>query len=251
MSTLDRIELSYVAMKLSLGNRCIVTRFVSETLTSCRDLEDVIERFTTQTEGNLDYVICPRDDCMLLNCRLPAVHVESKLGIVECFEDDCGVTLIDPSLRIFFFHGLNQSPCADDFNKHPDPPHGLWTRFKRSANSSSNENDLKVMWIDLRDIHFELRSSSECCHFLRSLLGSSHHASPWRETDDDAITCSTIAIITNTSCEVLECFRTTDACPSYFLHSISRLEIPIHEPQWWIRSKTPVKPSLEKATLLI
>jgi Aspartyl/Asparaginyl beta-hydroxylase len=243
-------------MNVYLEGRFIATKLVSETVINYRDLGEVIESFTTDAFGNLNSledVICSRDDCNLLQCRLPAIHLETRLGIVEDFvEDDPDIPRIDPSIRILCFRGLNQVLCMDDFCDYPGPPHGLWNRYKKTAISSCKEQALNMLWIDLRDVHFMLKSPSECCHFLRSIMGSSQYASPWRETDDEDL-FSNIAIVTKNSSEVLEHFRTTDACPSYFLHSISRLEIPAHEPQWWMRSKTPIKQryTVERATLLI
>jgi hypothetical protein len=226
-------------MKLCIDGKSIEATNIDETKMSCRDLEDMIETFATgkkEDSNALNISICSRRDCYLLDCRRPLVLVQSTLGVIEeAIEEGCDIDSVNPILEITTFHG---SSVSSDMLSCPIPPHSEWTRTSsRIEKKSYHYLRNKLLWLDLTEPTMELNDVADCSHFLRSLLGSSHHASPWGD-DSDGEEYSVVALLVRGSLEILERFRTTDVCPSYFLHSISRLQIPPNDPLWWKRTST-------------
>lgn len=229
-------------MELCIGRKCVDAEFVRESTIHCQDLEDTIEYFAGRTKEDsnlLDIVICLRADCHLLECRRPLVAVRSTLGFTEELLDDSNtIELIHPLISVTCFQGPNSSPISPKCKIwYPDPPHSDWTRVRYNTMKEPcwRQQQQKMLWMDLQRTTAEFNCAADCCHFLRSLLGSSHHASPWGENSDEE-PYDIVVLVLKQSSDALESFRTTDACPSYFLHSISRLQIPAGDPLWWMHS---------------
>mmetsp|Transcript_11229 Transcript_11229/g.18604 ORF Transcript_11229/g.18604 Transcript_11229/m.18604 type:complete len:560 (-) Transcript_11229:22-1701(-) len=264
------------------------------TSVSARALEDAIESFAVPTKLDntvLDIVLCSRYDCHLLDCRRSPVPVDSILGVIEesvsmsasidSIADEKqidsiqidSVNLLNPFIDITLMkvEGSRSSSCQSSSNATsiPEPPHRDWIRIRsRTVPVPTDHADItstdmqkeqeqpnnKALWVHLHNTEMDLSTQADCCHFLRSILGSCHDASPWGHSDTNANvnTYSLVAVVLRNSSETLEKFRTTDASPSYFLHSISRLQIPAQNPRWWSQSSSASHGAeMLPATLLI
>jgi hypothetical protein len=157
-----------------------------------RDLEDIIEAFSVPTkidDNMLDIVICSRYDCHLLDCRRPLVPINSTLGIIEeSILDEKQIELIgslSPTVNVTLIEavlssGGDASTVTSDST--PEPPHSQWKRSPAVPavdHTDTKANDAR--WVDLLNTDVQLSTPADCCHFVRSLLGSSHDASPWGE----------------------------------------------------------------------
>jgi hypothetical protein len=93
----------------------------------------------------------------------------------------------------------------------------------------------KVAWIDRREIPDLVETQAGALHFLRSVLGSSHDASPWVEEEEEtADTRDDIVVLAlEEPYAALLDFRVSDAAPSWFCHSIVSLENLEEEGSWW------------------
>ena len=229
-------------MDLCINGKCVESTLVSEMTITCQDLEGAIEVFATTGDddvGLLDIAICSRTDCHLLECRQTIIPVQSTLGILEeVLEDHDDINLVNPLVVVTLFEasGSAQAPRTIWY---PPSPHSDWTRIPSKAKKEKDpDRRHKMLWLDLQRTAEKLTGPADCCHFLRSLLGSSHHASPWGDGSDEE-PFDTVAVVFNGSSDVLEKFRTSDASPSYFTHSISRLQIPAADPYWWVHNSTP------------
>ena len=241
-------------MDLSIEGTCVEAKFVSDTTVSCRVVEGAIERFATKSNADsdlLDITICSRTDCHLLECRPLLVPVQSTLGILEeGLEDSDEIYLANPLVDVTLLEVCN--PSASDEMWHPKPPHSDWTRVPSKAKEEKDPyRRHKMLWLDMQRTSLDstFHCPADCCHFLRSLLGSSHHASPWGD-DSDEQPYDTVAVVLRSSSETLEKFRTSDVCPSYFTHSISRLKIPVGCSDWWLHSSTTNESTCD-ASLLV
>lgn len=225
-------------MKLCIDGKSVEATKIDETKMACRDLEAMIEAVAARMKDPnlLDISICSRHDCYLLDCRRTLVQLQTTLGVIEeAIEEGCDIDSVNPVLEITTFYG---SSVSSDMLSCPIPPHSEWTRTSsRVEKKSSHYPCNNLLWLDLNERTMELNDAADCCHFLRSLLGSSHHASPWGD-DSNGKEYSVVALLVSGSLATLERFRTTDVCPSYFLHSISRLQIPPNDPLWWKRTST-------------
>ena len=95
-----------------------------------------------------------------------------------------------------------------------------------------------VHWIDFRTVsNLNFSSVSEIAHFLKSLLGSSQHVSPWMssdelsETDKNQLTPLSqsdcvILVFSSPISEKLAGFRVSDICPSWSLYSTFSAALP-------------------------
>ena len=243
-------------MELCIDGKYLETKDVCETKMLSRELEDVIESFAVGVEEDsrmLDILICSRHDCRLLDCRRTIVPVQSTLGFMEesiIEKTQLCIDSANSALNITLFEALSVS-CNSTCTTFPPPPHSEWTRTRSDCKQEqAPKQQSDVLWVDLQNTSVELTAPSDCCHFLRSLLGSSHHASPWGD-DSDEKNYDAVAVVLTTASETLQRFRTTDASPSYFLHSISRLQIPSNDAQWWAQRSPTKNGDRCEATLLV
>jgi len=206
----------------------------STTLMHTWELENAIESFLTTKDGDLSSrtQVSPRHDAHLIGCQKPRTLISSALGILEdaLMDDDGEYDMIDPPVQVHNYQVTTSKQTAPSL-----APHSEWTRrpLKEQAFRVDSNQPVDVMWVDLRSRGPTLlHRPGQCCHFLRSLLGISHHAHPWGDFDDKEypVVC---LVLPMESLDALISFRTTDACPSYFLHSISRLAIPTRNQEWW------------------
>jgi len=189
-----------------------------------------------------DITIRSRYDCHLLECRRSVVPIESILGVLEdSIEEgmENNIDVINPSLDVTILQGQTDPVSwSTDLQRYEliKPPHSEWIRKPKSINKVfgiQEATKIQFLWVDLRNNVVALSSPADCCLFLRSLLGSSHGANPWGHYSKNGIKYDMVAVLLTKASEVLEKFRTSDASPSFFLHSITQLQIPLNSIQWW------------------
>jgi hypothetical protein len=193
------------------------------------ELEDAIASFLNK-EHDTNQSISTRHDCHLLDCERPNVTIQSALGIFEqaCIDEDDAV---NPPIQVHHYQATVIISDDVDAPLLVEAPHEEWTR-QHLTPALPEPPVTDVMWVDLRAVvTVALDRPGACCHFLRSLLGISHSAHPWGNSDDTEY--PVVCLLLPHEPTALASFRTTDACPSYFLHSTSRLLIPATNPEWY------------------
>lgn len=226
---------------------------VSQCPTTCRALEEALEDFLDKDESAspcLRYVA--RKDAGWLSCRKPYHRPHSSvLGILEELEDPTA----DVTIRLNCYRGRESIVASHDCDC-PEP-HDSWERTELHLPESTVESkrtQMSLDWIDIRDVTNSaqfLSTPSSCVHFLRSLLGCDHRASPWmarrgRKRKEDAV--GTVMLVCRSEPpRVLIDFRVSDACPSWYLHGMGRINLPIRQSVWCKRTTNKA----EMATLLI
>lgn len=109
----------------------------------------------------------------------------------------------------------------------------------------------KAVWVDLRNIDTNalFPTTMPVVHFLRSLLGTSHVASPWvpeeKISSSSSSSCTSTSTIatSDTDCVMLlwsgraphklTSFRVSDICPSWCLYSSALLDLSANQPYPW------------------
>ena len=228
------------------------------------------------------------DDALLLQCRLPQpktnkktpassllqAAVESKeeaieplsiTGLSEEWEALSSKSKSSTSIRLTEY--TYQSTTTNNHIKIATPDNGdcrqvllsPWTRqplSDTSTISTTDNNDPSMVWIDLRAYRCSgkdplIPSLTSAAHFLRSLLGTSHAASPWYGNSRNTATNNNespfeqqqrVAVLldgnhnqnnnNNNDYQFLLDIRVGDICPSWMLYSISSLQV---APEWSIR----------------
>lgn len=154
-----------------------------------------------------------------------------------------------------------------------------WTRqdLQDDPASTTDNNHNSMVWIDLRAYKNSAKdplipSLTSAAHVLRSLLGTSHAASPWygnSRKDDDTTAVSRaspfqqqqrVAVLLdgnhhqNHEVQYLLDIRVGDICPSWMLYSISSLQV---APEWSVSGEvgtttaTNSTNNIRPATLLV
>ena len=186
--------------------------------------------------------IMTRTDPHLVDAQRPCVPLETIMGV---WED----TLSNPDLKVNVWepvvdHARSDGACCCQ------EIHSEWTRKPLRAPKKQEVVDtIQVMWVDIRNAkHLSLRTLAGCCHFLRTLLGTSHAAVPWSDNEEELPPVVALVLPREASEALIE-FRTGDASPSYFLHSVSQLQLPTTSTLWWL-GQAQDGPRMD-ATLLI
>lgn len=199
--------------------------------------------------------LCPRRDASFLKCldmSLDHSSVRTLLGIPE--DNQC------PRVEMVCYRA-EQSKKRQRIRRGP---HSDWKRASftdgdhKDKNNSSNKNEsTKISWIDLRKFQNENHSVGEgsflsteagVVQFLRSILTSSHDASPWEaaaepirsregktneEIEKPQLPSPEIVVLVlnfTPNCghendfSLLRKFRVSDAAPSWFLHGFAHLD---------------------------
>lgn len=226
---------------------------VSSTPMLTWELERVIESFLSQEDDRSHNIqISLRHDAHLLDCQRPPIQVSSTLGIHEeaCTDDD-DESMVDPPIHVHYYEATTSNEFVPSL-----APHREWTRVKQDLDDSpgpkiNTNTHTDLMWVDLRcQAKLPLERPADCCHFLRSLLGVSHIAHPWGDADPNEFPVVCVVLPAPIPKALLS-FRTTDACPSYFLHSICQIDIPNQNQQWWKPKQTVTIRDLEPAILFV
>jgi Aspartyl/Asparaginyl beta-hydroxylase len=147
------------------------------------------------------------------------------------------------------------------------PPISSWKRRPLTPMRQPTRDEdqtIGVSWIELRSSHsnttgtpptstplsapqqsvvLPIHSQADALYFLRSLLGTSHEASPWCSTDDDDDgthhhfqddkTNIVVVVLDPPASRHLKEFRVGDACPSWFLHAVVELDHLEFDLQGW------------------
>lgn len=215
------------------------------------ELEDVLKSQLTEP----DVEIVTRTDPHLVDATRPSVPIETITGI---WED----TLCDPTLQVAVWEAVDTTNDNNGSNANEcDCPevHSEWTRVSLNSESKTNDrgtneasvasDSLSVKWVDVRNAQdLSLTTPAGCCHFLRGLLGTSHGAMPWKSNDGEELPSMVALVLSNQAANVLSKFRTGDACPSYFLHSVSQLQLPSTSATWWSERTDQVNGNASETT---
>lgn len=200
-------------------------------------LEDTLKsRLISEVE------IQTRTDPHLVDAVRPSVPIESITGI---WED----TLSNPELNVTLWEVSDDESDASNTKCNCPEVHSEWKRVPlRKAQKAGDEDTIQLKWVDVRNAsHLQLETQAGCCHFLRSLLGTSHASMPWGDFDGELPPVVALVVSPAAALKIQQ-FRTGDACPSYFLHSVARLQLPTSTPVWSDQANN--KPTSE-ATLLV
>ena len=199
-----------------------------------------------------------RMDCHWLDCQRPRIPMSTILGLAEdnhsSLSSDNRNVNMDPTLHISCFRGhskISVEKESANIKCACQAPHLQWKRTPRkeqtttatsTATLKKDDESISVSWIDLRGIPDLLKTQAGTLHFLRSVLGSSHDASPWvqvEETADNTITDDIVVLALEEPYSALLDFRVSDAAPSWFCHSIVSLENLEEEGSWWSQNQRP------------
>lgn len=114
------------------------------------------------------------------------------------------------------------------------PPHHDWKRRPLDERTPAvhgvaggDNQDLSLAWIDLRRGPSPVvETQGGTLHFLRSVLTSTHTASPWRNNSEimESRRHDVVVVVLPEPLPVLGEFRTSDAAPSWFMHSAINCE---------------------------
>jgi len=207
-----------------------------ESTVNTRMLEECVECFlkTSCDESAEAKQITTRPDCHLLDCRRPIIPVTSVFGVLEeSIESEKEIEDSNPALRLRGYE-TNLVSLQQASSDQAHGPHSEWTtRLDRPRDRKLQKLDLtEARWFDLRKMGRLPESMEGCCKFLRSLLGTSHDASPWCASTTSGNPLLTVVV--GIGGRRLAKFRTGDACPSHYLHSLTFLEAPtVSCDTWW------------------
>ena len=199
---------------------------------------------------------CPRRDATFLKCSDMSQSncIETIFGIPE--DSQC------PLLDIICYRA---EECKQQRKRLRRGPHSDWKRASFIADVQTNEEDVarssrestKMLWVDLRELQRENQMKGDgslfsteagVVQFLRSVLTSSHDASPWRaaaeptarregklneDLEEPTVSSPDIAVCAmnfpsshgpDDDFTLLRKFRVSDVAPSWFLHAFVHLE---------------------------
>jgi len=220
------------------------------------------------------------NEALLLQCRLPKVkksflnnsanpkeEVESPLasitGIPEEHDEKTDLLFLNVSAYEGFL--AKNTDSSHDRSCNCQVPLSTWTRRNLSDRSSvlyrSSSNSFAITWVDLRHSSSSsnqlVPSLTSAAHFLRSLLGTSHAASPWcTETlpPKDSRPQRVAVVFASNAPDYLIDIRVNDICPSWYLYSISSLQIPSSWKPWettYTNEPQSASYQLQPATLVV
>lgn len=161
----------------------------------------------------------PREDLGLLGCRYPR-DTESMFGFEDKDEEN-------PILQVRLFEAKHKSSVS--WSTKDTAPTNHWKREIRRGGGVDVGNTLD--WLDLRGkISIEGISPAGVTHFLRSVLGSDHRASPWLSSTCSQITedAQTVVILVDRLDDTLLDFRVNDVCPSWYLFGSLNAHLPVN-----------------------
>lgn len=190
------------------------------------------------SEAPLQYV--QRDDYSWLKCRRPFHPLESILGLEEESVECSGLNHFVRITTLFPIERRRPTvPCTDVCSECcPDAvPNYSWIRsdqVTRRLKELENKGDrdccpreTRLEWYDMRGLgaDFYFPSSASCAHFLRCLLDARHDASPWVPTEPEPRDKDVVILVFDPflAQEKLLEFRVSDACPSWFLHAVAKV----------------------------
>ena len=195
----------------------------------------------------------PRNDSALLKCLddAPVENVKTVMGITEDNQGTCA--------EIVCYRAEQNSKRQE--RMHLCGPHSEWSRGLLSTVGDNDDGDgpsevsntksksTKIRWIDLR--HFQekhntrtdepfLSTEAGIVQFFRSILTSSHEASPWAPAAEPIPTSDAkldspdiVVLVLNhdsnsandiTTLNLLKDFRVSDVAPSWFFQSLTVME---------------------------
>lgn len=155
--------------------------------------------------------------------ELPQFQSKLECHLLECFVDSSTILGIDETgqAMITVLETTSKAPPSPP----PAAPRRPWRREALTSKSDDENSPTTVTWIDYHG-NLTLSSQASCVYFLRSLLSTSHEASPW--SNETATLPTVVAILVESlpkeTLELLQHVRVNDVCPSYVWHSCTRLE---------------------------
>jgi hypothetical protein len=194
----------------------------------------------------------PRTDAAWLHCRKPhTLPLDSVFGILEessARDDDdddhsayaTKVTCYQGSLPSDIPETLTRtSPCSCPY------PHENWKRwdwnhpspmFNYNSQSDARQppKTLQMDLIDLRSCTTDpnwLPTQAARVHFFRSLLRCAHSESPWVPFTPPDHRQVVMLLVSHASDDLIR-FRVSDACPSWYLHSVANVQLHANSLPW-------------------
>jgi Aspartyl/Asparaginyl beta-hydroxylase len=214
--------------------------------TSLFELEDLWEDCLYESskldKPSLYYM--PRMDAAWLSCVKPhTLPLDSVLGILEEIvardEDDAYATIIKCYGGCYDNLANGDAASATVPHKCTCPyPHENWKRQEWHAKDESTQTDrtLNMDLIDLRactgsDNQLFLPTPASCVHFFRSILNCAHSKSPWVVQDKPDRRHAVMLLLNQPSANLID-FRVSDACPSWYLHSVATVQLAADQVPW-------------------
>lgn len=220
--------------EVSISGATVELALSFEAKVHLQDLERSVESLLNvpAQSGVESKQIISRVDCHRLECQRPAIQAFSVFGVIEDIADSEElVNVVNPTVSI---HGYEIGRTLDRGTTSIRGPHDDWliSSLKTPCSSRKAEEEVHdILWFDFREIDRLAESMEECCNFLRSVIGTSHAASPWGSTV--AETGPSVIVVVGRDGGNLASFRTGDVCPSHYVHSICHLNAPSNCESWW------------------
>lgn len=183
-----------------------------------------------------------RYDAHWLSCEPPALG--PLMTILGIYEDE-GQAKLPVQIHTYSAKHPSSSLTTMTASRAYAPPHSDWKRLslltlpdQQAIGNNSDETPYQLSWIDLRslnstpDIPF-LKSQEEVFNFLSTTLGNQHDSSPWVPVESPQEATSSYAngdfhdavvLVLPAPLQLLQDFRVSDACPSWFLQGFAYLE---------------------------
>ena len=199
------------------------------------ELEDHLKAHLSSLEEE-SVEIQMRTDPHLLGAVRPSVPIETITGV---WED----TLSNPTLQVTVWQAVDDFITEDTKCKCQEI-HSEWTRVPLKEQKTDDFLDtVPVKWVDVRNAkNLSLSTLAGCCHFLRTVLGTSHATMPWGDSNETLPSVVALLLPRGAASEMFSTFRIGDAAPSYFLHSVSQLQLPANSTAlWWLQKEPPDK----------